>query len=268
MLHADARPAPVLETRRALNRSLVLHVLVLGLVAGLPYLHRPPEVKEPPAIQAVLVPKAVVQRHEPTPPKPVEPTPAPPPEPPKVELPPPVMEPPKIALPKPKPEKPVEKPVAKEEPKITKPLLKKPLLNTASFDAEMDAMRKEVQQHERQAELDRIKQEMDKQATAMKVSANQALVASYIGKIKSRVETKWNRPLSARAGMSTLLRISLLPGGEVGNVVVATTSGNAAFDASAVEAVRRASPLPVPDDVTAFSQSFRNFTLKFSPEDL
>lgn len=269
MLHADARPVPVLGTRRALNRSLLLHLLVLGVVAGLPYLHQPPKVVEPPAIQAMLIEKAVVQHDLPRPVKPVEPVPPPPaPEPERIELPEPVVEPPKIALPKPpKPEKPVEK-VVEKKPEITRPLIKKPILNRNALDEEMKAMQKELQQADRQAELNRIKQEMDKQAIAMKVSANQAQVASTISKIRARVENRWNRPLSAKAGMSTLLRISLLPGGEVANVIVATSSGNAAFDASAVDAVHRASPLPVPDDVGVFSQSFRNFTLKFSPEDL
>lgn len=266
MLHADARPAPVLETRRALNRSLLLHLLVLGVVAGLPYLHRPPEVKETPAIQAMLVAKPLVQRPEPQPVKPAEP--APPPLPEQLELPEPVTEPPKIALPKPpKPEKPVPK-VAEKKPEVTKPLLKKPLLNTAALDEEMKAMQKEMQQAERQAELDRMRREMDATATAMKVSANQALVDRYRGLISQRVESRWNRPLAARAGMVATLRISILPGGEVANVVVSGSSGNPAFDASAIEAVRRASPLPVPDDLTVFSQNFRNFTLKFRPEDL
>lgn len=264
MLHADVRPVPALETRRALKRSLVLHLLVLGVVVGLPYLHQPPKVVEPPAIQAMLIEKAVVHHDTPKPVKPVEPLPPPPaPEPEKLELPEPVTEPPKIALPKPKP---VEKVVAKPVP--PKSILKNKPLTPLPVDDEIESLRKEAKQADRQAELDRMRREIESTATAMKVSANQALVASTIGKIKQRVETKWNRPLSAKAGMSTLLRISLLPGGEVGNVVVANSSGNPAFDASAVEAVRRASPLPVPDDVGVFSQNFRNFTLKFSPEDL
>lgn len=263
MLHADARPAPVLETRRALNRSLVLHLAVLGLVVALPYLHRPPEVVEPPAIQAVLVPKAMVQ--QPTP-RPVEPTPPPPaPVPEKIEVPEPVTEPPKIVLPKPKPqEKPVPK-VAEKKPEPPKSLLTKQALKSSlAPDEEMLNLRKEMQQ----AERDRTLREMESTATAMKVSANAALIDQYRGLIAHRVETKWNRPLSARAGMTATLRINILPGGEVANVVLAGTSGDPAFDASAIEAVKRASPLPVPDDTTVFSQNFRNFTLKFRPEDL
>lgn len=261
MLHADARPAPVLETRRALNRSLLLHVGVLGLVVALPYLHQPPKVVEPPAIQAVLVPRSAAQQPAP---KPVE-APPPPPVPEKIELPEPVTEPPRIALPKVKPEvKPAPK-VAEKKPEPPKPLLTRQALKTSiAPDEEMQNLRKEMQQ----AEMERMRREMESTATAMKVSANAALIDRYRGMIAQRVESKWNRPLSARAGMTATLRISILPGGEVGNVVVADSSGNPAFDASAVEAVKRANPLPVPDDPAVFSQSFRNFTLKFRPEDL
>lgn len=251
MLHAEARQASPAPAKTALWKSLVLHAVVLGFVIGLPYLHRPPKVVEPLAMQAVLV-QQPVPKPMPEPAKEVEPVPEPPEE---LELPEPVTEPPKIALPKP-PEK---------KPAPVKPLLKKPTLNTAELDAEMQAMEREMKQTE---EIERLRREVNQTAIATKVSANQAIVAQYQGLIRQRVETKWSRPLSARPGMVVSLRISILPGGEVGNVVPVSSSGDPAFDASAVEAVRRASPLPVPSDVAVFNQSFRNFTLKFRPEDL
>lgn len=267
MLHADARPVPVLETRRALNRSLLLHVVVLGLVLGLPYLHTPPEVVEAPAIQAVLVAPSVVKRQEPVPAPPVaEPAP-PPPVAEKFEVPEPVREPPKIVLPK-APEKLPPKVAEKPAPVVKKPptpIIKSLKPSTDAMADEMAAIRRDMQQ----AEMDRLRREMESTATAMKVSANAALVDRYRGLIAQRVESKWSRPLSARPGMTVTLRISMLPGGEVANdPIVLSSSGDAAFDASAIEAVRRASPLPVPDDVAVFSQNFRTFTMKFRPEDL
>lgn len=255
MLHADSRPALRLEPRIALKKSLLLHALVLGAVVALPYFHTPPKVVETPVIQAMLVRPPVVQR---TPPRPVE---APPPQPEVIDVPEPVVEPPKIALPK---VKPPEK-VAEKKPVPPKSILeKKALKMPVAQDDEIEALRRES----RDADMERMRREMENTATAMKVSANQALVDRYRGLIAQRVESRWNRPLAAKAGMSVTLRISILPGGEVANVNPVTSSGNAAFDASAIEAVRRASPLPVPDDVGVFSQSFRNFTMKFRPEDL
>lgn len=269
MLHADARPVPILETRRALNRSLLLHVIVLGLVLGLPYLHKPPTVEEPPVVQAVLVAPAVVKRPEPVPEPMPEPVAPPPPVPEKLVMPEPVREPPKIALPK-APEKPVPKIAEKTPPRPVEkkpptPIIKNLKPSTAAMDDEMEAIRRDMQQ----AEMNRLRREMETSATAMKVSANAALVDRYRGLIAQRVESKWARPLSARAGMTVTLRISILPGGEVANdPIVVSSSGDAAFDSSAIEAVRRASPLPVPDDAAVFSQNFRTFTMKFRPEDL
>ena len=230
MLRADTRTTTVLETRRALNRSLLLHMAVVGILLALPYLNRPPEVVEPAAIQAVLVRSSVAPMPRPAPPKPVE-TPPPPPVPEKIDVPEPVKEPPKIALPKVKPEeKPKEKPVEKPREKPpekpvqkvpeTKPappksvLSKQALKTTLAPDDEVQNLRKEMQQEE----LDRMRHEMDNAARAMKSSANAALVSRYSGLISQRVASKWNRPLSARAGMTALLRINILPGGEVGGV--------------------------------------------------
>lgn len=259
MLHAESHQPPIEATRGSLRKSLLLHVAVLGVVVGLPYLHQPPKVTEQSAIQAVLV-EQVATPPAPVAPPPPEPVPAEPlPEPEKLVVPEPVREPPKIALPK----APVKLPESKPEP--AKPIIRKPTLNTAAFDAEMNAMKRDMQQAEMKRQMD---MEMAKSAAAMQVSANAAIVDRYRGMISQKVENKWNRPVSTRSGMVVTLRISILPGGDVGNVVTVTPSGDPAFDESARQAVLNASPLPVPDDLAVFNQNFRNFILKFNPKDL
>ena len=69
---------------------------------------------------------------------------------------------------------------------------------------------------------------------------------------------KMVRPPSARNGMRCLLCVALLPTGEVLQVSVEETSGNEAFDNSAVRAVFRASNLPVPEDTFLFKRVFEN----------
>jgi colicin import membrane protein len=55
-----------------------------------------------------------------------------------------------------------------------------------------------------------------------------------------------------------------MPSGEVQNIKVVESSGNAIFDNSAITAVKKASPLPLPADPKAAAK-FRNFNFRFSP---
>jgi len=173
---------------------------------------------------------------------------------------------PKTEVPKTLPVKPVTKPEPAKPvtPALPTPIIKKPVLNTSDFDAEMKALEKQT----RDEAQDREQKAIEKSMQASRATANQAIRDKYQSLINQRVVPKWNRPLSARNGMVTTLRISVLPGGEVANVVTIKSSGDSAFDASAEEAVRRSSPLPVPDDVAVFNQYFRVITFKFNPEDL
>ena len=93
-------------------------------------------------------------------------------------------------------------------------------------------------------------------------------VLAYIANIQDRIVRKWSRPPTARNGMRCVLRVVLLPTGEVLQASVEESSGNEAFDNSAVRAVFRASNLPVPEDNFLFEKSFREFTLLFRPDDL
>ena len=93
-------------------------------------------------------------------------------------------------------------------------------------------------------------------------------VLAYVANIQDRIVRKWSRPPSARNGMRCVLRVVLLPTGEVLQASVEESSGNEAFDNSAVRAVFRASNLPVPEDNFLFEKSFREFTLLFRPDDL
>lgn len=284
MQHAKPQrmvPAAKPPARTALKKSLLLHVAVLGLVLLLPYLHVPPKVEPPRVVEAVLVSgkslKPPPPRPEPVTPPPEpqplpEPKPLAKPEPAPIKVPEPVKPLPKvpeakIALPKSEEKKPTPKPEVKPEPvkpAVPKPLIKQPSLQRDAIDEEFQSL----QQQMKNEEADRLKAEAAKAAANARNTGNQAIRNKHERLINQKVQAKWNRPLSARRGMVVTLRISLLPGGEVSNVVTVTSSGDAAFDASAEEAVRRANPLPVPDDLATFNQYFRVITLKFNPEDL
>lgn len=260
------------ENKRSLKYSLLLHVGIVIVAVVLGSLHRIPDVKPPQVVEAVLVSASSLPRPTPAKPEPVlEPAPEPLPEPEPAKMPEPVKQDikpvekplpatlPKVALP-------TEKPVAKPAP--AKPVPAKPSLNRSALDEEMRALEREMTAQQMKADAERAQREAAAQAASARDAANQALREKHERLIRQRVITKWNRPLSARHGMVTTLRITVLPGGEVSNVVTVKSSGDPAFDASAEDAVRRSSPLPVPDDVAVFNSYFRVITFKFSPEDM
>lgn len=97
------------------------------------------------------------------------------------------------------------------------------------------------------------------------------LVASYMDVIQSAVERAWSRPPSARTGMRAVLSLSLIPTCEVVDVAVVTSSGNDAFDRSAVAAVKRVGAFPELRDLDSgrlCGSTLRRFNLDFYPEDL
>ena len=88
--------------------------------------------------------------------------------------------------------------------------------------------------------------------------------------IRASVINRWTRPPSARNGMVSILSIQLVPTGEVVGVSVLQSSGNTAFDRSAMTAVERTGRFPevAKLDNRTFEANFRRFQLIFKPEDL
>jgi len=91
----------------------------------------------------------------------------------------------------------------------------------------------------------------------------------YAHLIKERVEQNWSRPPSAKYGMEVLLEIQLVPTGHVVGVSVLKSSGNAAFDLSAQQAVRKVERFIEIKDMPSrlFESRFRRFQMLFRPED-
>ena len=91
---------------------------------------------------------------------------------------------------------------------------------------------------------------------------------AFVAQIQQDIILNWSRPPSARNGMQALLRVFLVPTGEVVDVVVQESSGNEAFDRSAILAVQKAEQFQVPTAAIQFERRFREFTVLFRPEDL
>lgn len=101
-------------------------------------------------------------------------------------------------------------------------------------------------------------------------SADEATAMSYMGVIQSAIASNWSRPPSARNGMQVTLSIQLVPTGAIVNVNVAESSGNDAFDRSAVAAVDKTERFPELAELEShiFEKYYRRFSLVFKPEDL
>ena len=92
-------------------------------------------------------------------------------------------------------------------------------------------------------------------------------ISSIIGKAANQLSRTAKRVHngSLRGKFISTLRIKLYPGGGVMDATVIKSSGNEIFDRSAINAVLRADPLPVPKNPAIFAK-FKSFKLIFKPE--
>lgn len=84
------------------------------------------------------------------------------------------------------------------------------------------------------------------------------------------VSEQWQRPPSARNGMSVEVLIQMLPDGTIVNASVTRSSGDAPFDSSAVAAVKSVVRIPEMQQVDSatFNAMYRQRRMIFKPEDL
>jgi colicin import membrane protein len=101
---------------------------------------------------------------------------------------------------------------------------------------------------------------------------NGQAISSAVHYIRNEIRQRWVRPANARTGMVVELAIQLVPTGEIVSIEVRYRDASAtdAFVASVDRAVRKVGSFDKLSKLNAvlFDANFRNFTLKFKPEDL
>lgn len=107
---------------------------------------------------------------------------------------------------------------------------------------------------------------LDAEMAAQQAEKDTAAITSVSAQIKQLIQSVWQIPPSAKHTDQVLIRISLVPTGEVTDVYILESSGNAALDRSAELAVWKVAKLPVPDDLVLFEKEFRQFNLSLRPE--
>ncbi|TLY98778.1 MAG: cell envelope integrity protein TolA, partial [Gammaproteobacteria bacterium] len=112
---------------------------------------------------------------------------------------------------------------------------------------------------EREADLKRSLATEEKAS----VERSSAALASWEAQIAAKINRAWLRPPTARAGISCVLNVTQVPGGEVTQVSIGECNGDQAVRESIEAAVYRASPLPPPPDPALFD---RNLRINFRPD--
>ncbi|SFH73382.1 cell envelope integrity protein TolA, partial [Modicisalibacter xianhensis] len=102
-------------------------------------------------------------------------------------------------------------------------------------------------------------------------NAKQAAQASngFINLVRHAIEQAWILPASATNQLRAVVRIQLLPTGELVSARIIESSGDSVFDRSVLQAVERAAPFREIRELPLAAQSqFREFNLDFNPKDV
>lgn len=117
----------------------------------------------------------------------------------------------------------------------------------------------------KQMELELAREEEERKKAAQK-AAQQTEVDRYRALIKQAISNKWRVPFSARKGQECVLRLKLIPSGDVISVEVVKSSGDPEYDLSVEKAVYSAMPLPLPPAESGLFHEFREINVPFRLE--
>lgn len=133
--------------------------------------------------------------------------------------------------------------------------------------AKAEAEKKRQEELRRQQELENALSMEEEMLDAEEADAQ---VGTYVDYMASLIASNWSRPPSARRGMEVMLEISLGAAGRVTSVRVVKSSGNAAFDLSAEQAVKKVGQFGrlTEMDPALYQRDFRRINILFRPDDL
>lgn len=160
----------------------------------------------------------------------------------------------KVEKEKPVPPKVTPKPEVRDEPKADP---RKRAEDTTRLEREQEAQR-ELAAKEAKAAADNAAAERAARAAAARETQR------YIGGIYTKVWARVRVPTDMQGNPEAEVMVSLLPGGELESVTLRKSSGNAAYDAAILEAIRQAQPFVVPTG-DEFHRNFRRFPMAFRP---
>ena len=164
---------------------------------------------------------------------------------------------------KPQPKPVVEKPPSSPEKKTT------PIKNDAATIAIQKQKVLEAKKEAEQKKADLAKaaatDKEQKREAAQQAQIMQGVVDKYKALILQAIGQNWIIPPKTNKKLSAELVLRLAPDGSVLSVKIVKSSGNSLLDESAVMAVQKSSPLPVPEDLQQFN-AFRQINLTVKPD--
>lgn len=145
---------------------------------------------------------------------------------------------------------------------------KKKLAEAEKKRKQQEAARKAANDQKAQALAELLGDTTERQQAQADEVGDQ-VAGNYDDLIRRYVAQVWNRPPSARNGMSVTVQVNMLPGGLIANVSVVRSSGDVAFDNSAVTAVRSVGQIAEMQGISSSDFApYRSFKMTFTPEDL
>jgi colicin import membrane protein len=258
--------------------AVLVHLVIFAvLIFGVSWQN-----KEPPPVQVELWGSPPEQKVVAAPPQEVKPEPkVEEPPPPKVEEPKPA---PPVKEPEPEPEQPKPDLALKEkQEKERKVKEQKEQADKAAKEKEKDQKEKarkeqdalaQKQKQEQLAQEKAQQEEQNKLATAQQAAADkaaaekaaqQSAMNSYIAKIRDKIRNNTDVPDGVPVGSRLVVKLVVLPTGEVLSAEPVGGSGNKIYNDAVQRGIKRAEPLPLPDD-PKLRQLFRSFDLALTHE--
>ena len=115
-------------------------------------------------------------------------------------------------------------------------------------------------------EISRSSQIPEKKFNKDIINFSQSDISKYSSIIKKQVMSQWKKPRAITADLTTEIRITLVPTGEIVATKIIKGSGIKSFDDSAITAIARVGSfeeLQMPSKL--FEEHFRQFILVFNP---
>ena len=177
-----------------------------------------------------------------------------PPAPPVAVPPAPTPEPPPPA-PEPKPTPPPKPEIAIKEKEKPKPPPPKPVPAAAPrVDPFQEQLKREAEQLTQRKQVESAAQELAQVKASQAAAARNKGLASYLGKIRDKIRGNIALPPDIKGNPEAVFEVTQLPSGEVINVRLKKSSGNAALDSAVERAILKSSPLPKPEQSDVFDR--------------